>query len=138
MFAASSSLRTTYSLLPTCFRLLYLLDSHIINPDRPGNESVELVGLISPYRQTRAYARAELQRFIEVYVKASVDECIKRDPKGLYKKALAGEITNMTGIQDPYEEPLNPELVLNTEHDSTEKNVAQLIQKLEDLKYIKH
>jgi adenylylsulfate kinase len=97
-----------------------------------------IVSLISPYRSTRAYARENLQKFVEVYLKCSVKECIRRDPKGLYKKALAGEITNMTGIQDPYEEPQNAELVLDTERDSSQKNTAMLIRKLEQLGYIGH
>jgi len=96
-----------------------------------------IVSLISPYRSTRAYARENLPKFVEVYLKCSIEECIKRDPKGLYKKALAGEITNMTGIQDPYEEPLNPEVLLDTEHDSSKNNVAKVIKKLEELGYIK-
>jgi adenylyl-sulfate kinase len=95
-----------------------------------------VVSLISPYRSTRAYAREQLPRFVEVYLKCSVEECIRRDPKGLYKKALAGEIDNMTGIQDPYEEPVNPEVVLDTEHDSSEYNIQKVLSKLEDLDYI--
>ena len=96
-----------------------------------------IVSLISPYRSTRAYARENLPLFVETYLKCSIKECIKRDPKGLYKKALAGEITNMTGIQDPYEEPLNPELILDTENDSSRYNLRKAIQKLEELQYIK-
>jgi len=95
-----------------------------------------IISLISPYRSTRAYARENLPKFVEVYLKCSIKECIKRDPKGLYKKALAGEITNMTGIQDPYEEPINPELMLDTEHDSVHSNLKNLLKKLEELKYI--
>jgi len=74
-----------------------------------------LVPLISPYRETRDYARKEIPKFVEVWVKTSVEECKKRDPKGLYKKAQAGEIKNLTGLQAPYEEPQNAELVLDTE-----------------------
>ncbi len=96
-----------------------------------------IVSLISPYRSTRAYARKNLPKFVEVYLKCSIKECVKRDPKGLYKKALAGEITNMTGIQDPYEEPIKPEVLLDTEHDSSHRNTAKIIKKLEQLGYIK-
>jgi len=96
-----------------------------------------IVSLISPYKSTRAYARENLPNFVEVYLNCSVKECIKRDPKGLYKKALAGEITNMTGIQDPYEEPLTPEVLLDTEHDPSSRNVVKIIRKLESLGYIK-
>ena len=95
-----------------------------------------IVSLISPYRSTRAYARQNLPKFVETYLKCSIEECIKRDPKGLYKKALAGEITNMTGIQDPYEEPQNPELTLDTENDSSNNNLSKTIKKLEELRYI--
>jgi len=95
-----------------------------------------IVSLISPYRSTRAYAREQLPKFVEVYLKCSIEECIRRDPKGLYKKALAGEITNMTGIQDPYEEPLNPEVTLNTENDASKQNIRKVVQKLQDLGYL--
>ena len=61
---------------------------------------------------------------------------MKRDPKGLYKKALAGKITNMTGIQDPYEEPLNPEVILNTENDTSKQNIRKIMQKIKDLGYL--
>lgn len=95
-----------------------------------------IVSLISPYRSTRAYAREQLQKFVEVYLKCSLEECMRRDPKGLYKKALAGEIPNMTGIQDPYEEPLNPEVTLNTENDTSKQNIMKVMQKLRDLGYL--
>jgi len=95
-----------------------------------------IVSLISPYRSTRAYARQNLPKFVETYLKCSIEECIRRDPKGLYKKALAGEITNMTGIQDPYEEPQNPELTLDTEDDPSNYNLSKAIKKLEELRYI--
>lgn len=96
-----------------------------------------IVSLISPYRSTRAYARESLPKFVEVYLECSIKECVRRDPKGLYRKALAGEITNMTGIQDPYEEPLNPEVVLDTEHGYSTKNSAKIVKKLEELGYVK-
>jgi adenylyl-sulfate kinase len=96
-----------------------------------------IVSLISPYRSTRAYAREQLLKFVEVYLKCSVEECIRRDPKGLYKKALAGEITNMTGIQDPYEEPTNPEVTLDTENDFSKQNIQKVVQKLQNLGYFK-
>ena len=69
------------------------------------NGLIVIVPLISPYRETREFARAELGRFLEVYVKCSIEECIRRDVKGLYAKALRGEVVNFTGISDPYEEP---------------------------------
>ena len=75
-------------------------------------------------------------RFIEVFVKASVEVCTERDPKGLYKKALAGEIKEFTGVSDPYEEPLNPEIVLDTEAESPEESAAKLIALLEERQLI--
>ena len=101
------------------------------------NGVVVLVSLVSPYRHVRAYAREEIQNFVEVWVKCSLNTCIDRDPKGLYKKALAGEITNMTGIQDPYEEPLNPEVVVDTEKESQEEGAKKIIGKLTQLSFIK-
>ena len=74
--------------------------------------------LISPYREFRRYARSEINinsNFYEVYVKCSLETCIKRDPKGLYKKALSSEVKDLTGLQDSYEEPENPEVIINSE-----------------------
>jgi adenylylsulfate kinase len=82
------------------------------------NGIISIVCLISPYREFRRYARREINinnNFHEVYVKCSLETCIKRDPKGLYKKALSGQIKDLTGLQDPYEEPENPEVIINTE-----------------------
>ena len=91
------------------------------------NGIIVLIPLISPYRETRDFARAELQRFVEVYVKCPVEECIRRDPKGLYAKALRGEIKNFTGIDDPYEEPISPELTVETDLLSVEECVDRII-----------
>lgn len=95
-----------------------------------------IVSLISPYRSTRSSARGQLPRFVEVYLRCSLEECMRRDPKGLYKRALEGEITNMTGIQDPYEEPENPEVTLDTENDTPEDNIRKVMEKLQDLGYL--
>lgn len=86
--------------------------------------NIALAAFISPYRADRDRLREIMPagEFIEIYVKASLETCEKRDPKGLYKKARAGEIPNFTGISDPYEEPSNPELVL----DSNRKGVDEL------------
>ena len=100
------------------------------------HEVTVIVGLISPYRKTRAYARSELQRFVEVYIKASIDECIQRDPKGLYKKALAGEIKNFTGIDDPYEEPNTPELTVDTEKETPNESTQKILSYLETMQYL--
>lgn len=94
-----------------------------------------LVCLVSPYRHVRAYAREIIGDFVEVWTKCSLETCIKRDPKGLYKKALAGEIKDMTGIQDPYEEPLNPEVIVETEERTAEENAKKVLKKLEELGY---
>jgi len=100
------------------------------------NGVTTIIPLISPYRETRANARKEIPNFVEVWVKASVDECKKRDPKGLYKKALAGEIKNLTGLQAPYEEPQNAELVLDTEKHSVEESVDLIISTVKKLGYL--
>ncbi len=73
-----------------------------------------IVALISPYREIRDAIRQQCKQFVEVHVAADLETCIARDPKGLYKKALSGEIENFTGISAPYEKPLQPEIVLNT------------------------
>jgi len=89
---------------------------------------------ISPYRATRDAARELIGNFVEVYVHATVDEiAANRDPKGLYKKALAGEITGFTGVDDPYEEPVNPELVVDTLNESPEESLGHVLAKLAEL-----
>ncbi len=100
------------------------------------NGVTTIIPLISPYRETRAFARKEIPNFIEVWVKASVDECIKRDPKGLYKKAKAGEIKNLTGLQAPYEEPENAELVVDTENQSVEESVELITSTVKKLGFL--
>lgn len=102
------------------------------------NRIAVIVALISPYRVIREYAREQLERFIEVWVKCSLQTCIKRDPKGLYKKALNGEITNFTGIQDPYEEPLDPEVIVDTEKDTIEDSVKRILAKLQETGLLEH
>jgi adenylyl-sulfate kinase len=100
------------------------------------NGVVAIGAAISPYREIRDYNRQEIGDFIEVYCKCPLDVCIQRDVKGLYKKALAGEITNYTGVSDPYEEPLNPEVVLETDNETVEESVDKVIRKIEELRYI--
>ena len=88
-----------------------------------------ITAAISPYRATRDEARAMMgDRFVEIYVKASVEECARRDVKGLYEKAFRGEIREFTGVSDPYEEPLRPELVLDTERESPEESARKVIE----------
>jgi len=97
------------------------------------NGVVSIVSLISPYRSSRESAKQMIgpERFLEVYVKASLTVCEMRDPKGLYAKARRGEITNMTGIQDPYEEPLDPDIVVETEKSSPEASAALVVKELQ-------
>lgn len=92
-----------------------------------------ITAAISPYREIRDEAREMMgDRFIEVYIEASVDACAERDVKGLYEKAFAGEIKEFTGVSDPYEEPLDPELTLKTEEEEPEESAAKLIAYLEE------
>jgi adenylylsulfate kinase len=86
-----------------------------------------LVAAISPYQQARDRVRASVDTFVEVHVAAPVAICAQRDPKGLYAKALAGELHNFTGVSDPYEPPLAPELVLPTETQSVDDSVHQVL-----------
>lgn len=96
------------------------------------NNVVTLVALISPYRAFRQYARETIGRdFVEVWVKASSETCRKRDPKGLYKKAEEGKITNLTGPQDPYEPPTNPEMVIDTENEGPDASARKVVEYLE-------
>jgi adenylylsulfate kinase len=80
--------------------------------------------------------RVSVGNFVEVYVKASVETCIQRDVKGLYKKALAGEIKGFTGVDDPYEPPLNPELTIETETESPLESVSRILRGLEESGYV--
>ena len=80
----------------------------------------------------------EIGEFIEIYTRCPVKVCIERDIKGMYKKALAGEINNFTGVDDPYEEPLQPELVLDTDKESIKESAQKVINKLTELGYIKN
>ncbi len=97
-----------------------------------------LTAFISPYHEDRDQVRqlVESDEFIEVYVKASLETCEKRDPKGLYKKARLGEIKNFTGINAPYEEPENPEVVIDTDQLDIEKSVEHILTYLKKERYI--
>jgi adenylylsulfate kinase len=90
-----------------------------------------LVAAISPYRQARDLVRAEVDKFVEIHVAAPVSTCAERDPKGLYAKALSGQIKHFTGVSDPYEAPLAPEIVLHTEAETVDESVEQVIAWLE-------
>ena len=92
---------------------------------------------ISPYKATRDEVRAMIGDFVEVYVHATVEELAQnRDPKGLYKKALAGEITGFTGVDDPYEVPENPELVVDTMVEEPIESLEHVLAKLQELGYV--
>jgi adenylyl-sulfate kinase len=98
-----------------------------------------IAAAISPYEETRRKARGMVEQFgpfVEVFVHASVDECARRDVKGLYAKAFAGEIKGFTGVDDPYEAPEAAEIVLDTEGQSAEESAAVVIAKLEELRLI--
>jgi len=96
-----------------------------------------ITAAISPFRAIRDEVRQEIGAFVEVYVKASLDECIRRDTKGLYARALAGEIPQFTGVSDPYEEPLSPELVIDTERETVSESAARVIDCLLELGHLR-
>jgi adenylyl-sulfate kinase len=95
------------------------------------NGVIAISAAISPYRDVRDEVRAIHSKFFEVFVKCPIDTLAERDVKGLYKKALAGEIKNFTGVSDPYEEPLTPELVVETHRESREESFKRLLGALE-------
>ena len=100
------------------------------------NDVIAIGAAISPFREARDYNRKLIGNFVEVYVKCPVEECEKRDVKGLFKKARAGEIKGFTGVDDPYEEPLHPEMILETAKESAEESADRVIKKLEELGYL--
>jgi adenylylsulfate kinase len=100
------------------------------------NDVAVLATFVSPYLERRAKTREEIGDFVEIYTRCPVEICIERDDKGMYKKAIAGEIKNFTGIDDPYEEPEDPKLILDTDKMSVEECVQKVLDKLEELGYI--
>jgi len=99
--------------------------------------AVTTAAFVSPYRSIRAEIREMIGNFVEVYVKCSLDKCIERDVKGMYKKAIAGEIKNFTGVSDPFEEPEKPELVVETDKESEAESLKKILDKLEELGYLR-
>lgn len=95
-----------------------------------------LASFVSPYRELRAHARKEIGDFVEVYVKCPLEVCMERDTRGMYKKALAGEIENFTGISDPYEEPLDAEVMIESDKEPLRESVAKVMAKLRELGYL--
>ena len=97
---------------------------------------IAVVAAISPYLKSREEARAEIKNFVEVYVQCPLNTCIDRDPKGLYAKANRGEISNFTGISDPYEPPEKPEIIVHTDQESTKESLQKIFDGLVRLDYI--
>ncbi len=91
---------------------------------------------IAPYREARQWARQEIGNFVEVYVNCPIEVCRQRDVKGLYKLVDEGKITGFTGVDDPYEEPEHPELVVETCKETIEESVGRIFAKLEELGYL--
>ncbi len=100
------------------------------------NNVIVLATFVSPYRQARREARRVIGRFVEVYVRCPVEICMKRDVKGMYKKAQEGKIRHFTGVDDPYEEPEHPELVVDTDKETADACVHKVLQTLVRLQYI--
>ncbi len=95
-----------------------------------------LTSFISPYREMRDRARQQVENFMEIYVNTSLETCMQRDVKGMYKKAMAGQIKEFTGVSDPYEAPLNPELILVTDHESLEESAGKVLARMKELGYL--
>ncbi len=101
------------------------------------NGAIPIVALISPYRSSRARARAEIGHFVEVYISTPIGVCQQRDVKGLYRRAFAGEIKDMTGVDDPYEPPEDAEIVLDTLAQTPAQSVDYILRELERLGLIR-
>ena len=100
------------------------------------NDAVAIAAAISPYKAIRDENREMIGRFVEVYCECPIDELIKRDTKGLYKKALAGEIKGFTGIDDPYEAPESPEVTVNSSTESIDESAGKILRTLELMNFI--
>jgi len=104
-----------------------LLNKHGVN---------SVVSVISPYREARDHNRAMIGRFVEIFTDCPLDVCARRDLKGLYQKAMKGEIKHFTGVDDPYEPPLSADVVCHTDKESVEECVEKVMQKLQKMGYI--
>ena len=100
------------------------------------NGVIAISAAISPYRSIRDENRKRIGNFVEIFVKCPIDVLVHRDVKGLYKKALAGEIKNFTGISDPYEEPLEPEIIAHSDTETVEQSASKIIKYLEEHKWL--
>lgn len=100
------------------------------------NGVIVIVSAISPYRAVRDELKEQIGSFVEIFVNAPVEECARRDVKGLYKKAIAGEIKQFTGISDPYEPPLSPEIECRTDLEELDESVEKVMSYLKEKGYI--
>jgi len=100
------------------------------------NDVICISAAISPYRETRQWARDHIGDFVEVYVKCPIEVCRQRDVKGLYKLVDEGKIKGFTGVDDPYEEPEHPELIVETDRETVEESVGRIFARLESLGYL--
>ncbi len=100
------------------------------------NGAIVITAAISPYRDIRDEVRSRIGNFVEVYAKCPLEALVARDVKGLYKKALAGEIKEFTGVSDPYEEPLNPEIIVETDRETVEESMNKILARLAELGYL--
>ena len=100
------------------------------------NGVVCISAAIAPYREARDWARREIGNFVEVYVKCPLEVCRQRDVKGLYKLVDEGKIKNFTGVDDPYEEPVHPELIIETDKETVEESVTRIFARLTELGYL--
>ena len=100
------------------------------------NGVVAVASAISPYRDVRNEVRGNIGSFVEVYVECPIPVLAERDVKGLYKKALAGEIKNFTGVDDPYEHPLKPEVAVNSSTETVDQSLAKIVAALDRLGYL--
>jgi len=98
--------------------------------------AIAISAAISPYRAIRDEVRSKTENFVEVFVDTPLELCVKRDVKGMYKKAYAGEIKNFTGVTDPYEPPLNPEIVIETQKEEPQASAARILENLERMGFI--
>ena len=101
-----------------------------------GHQIIVVVAAICPFQHIRQEVRAAIGEFVEVYLNCPVEVCIRRDPKGHYAKALAGEIANFTGISDPFEPPRRPDIVVRTGEESPQESLTRILTGLEALKRI--
>lgn len=98
--------------------------------------TVGIVAAISPYRESRDRAKLEIANMVEVYVQCPLPVCIQRDLKGLYAKALKGQLPHFTGISDPYEPPEHPDVMVQTDRESPEESLVKVLKTLTDLNYL--